>query len=105
MQTHNTCVSEHEKYALGATKPGGYAEKGFFGQEGGAGKNSAAQAAASAEPVGLNFLSERPPWRCSVCNVTCTSQDTLAGHATGAKHRRRVRCHPTGLHAPLLLPA
>lgn len=36
-----------------------------------------------------------PPWTCSVCRVTCTSQETLLGHAAGAKHKRRVReCAP-----------
>ena len=39
---------------------------------------------------GLEFLATRPPWKCSVCNVTCTSQDALMGHAAGAKHKRRV---------------
>jgi cell growth-regulating nucleolar protein len=29
MQSHTQCVTEHEKYALGATKPGGYAASGF----------------------------------------------------------------------------
>jgi hypothetical protein len=36
-------------------------------------------------------LSQRPPWRCSVCNVTCTSRETLTGHASGVKHKRKVR--------------
>jgi Zinc-finger of C2H2 type len=31
---------------------------------------------------------------CSVCNVSCTSQETLHAHATGKKHIRRVGCHP-----------
>ena len=54
------------------------------------------------EPCGTNFLSARAPWTCSVCKVTCTSRETLLGHAAGAKHKRRVRdigmfhCH---LHA------
>lgn len=30
VQAHNSCVTEHDKYAKGATKPGGFAEKGFF---------------------------------------------------------------------------
>lgn len=29
LQGHTQCVTEHEKYALGATKPGGYAAEGF----------------------------------------------------------------------------
>lgn len=84
-------MSEHEKYALGATKPGGFASQGFFKQ----GQQQPAAAAAADKPgeqeaFGLEFLSERPPWRCSCCNVNCTSRDTLLGHAAGVKHKRRV---------------
>jgi cell growth-regulating nucleolar protein len=94
-QGHSTCVSEHEKYALGATKPGGYAAGGFYTEGGQAPAAAAAAPAAAAaageqEVIGLQFLSERPPWRCSCCNVNCTSRDTLLGHATGVKHKRRV---------------
>ena len=32
VQGHTQCVTEHEKYALGATKPGGYAASGFAGE-------------------------------------------------------------------------
>ena len=83
-QEHTTCVTEHDKYAKGATKPGGYAASGFYGSEGPV-KASDASAAA-----GLEFLSTRPPWKCTICNVSCTSQETLLGHASGAKHKRRV---------------
>lgn len=31
-----------------------------------------------------------PPF-CSVCNVNCTSKDTLMSHAAGVKHKRRAR--------------
>lgn len=58
------------------------------------------------EAEGTEFLTTRAPWKCTVCNVTCTSQDTLLGHAAGAKHKRRVSghlptppggcCRPTG---------
>jgi cell growth-regulating nucleolar protein len=85
VQSHTQCVTEVEKYALGATKPGGYAEKGFFSDQQQAGGGPAGEAA------GLEFLSNRPPWKCSVCNVSCTSKETLMGHAHGTKHRRRVR--------------
>lgn len=33
MQDHTTCVTEHDKYAKGATKPGGFAAQGFFGSK------------------------------------------------------------------------
>lgn len=46
---------------------------------------------ATGQAEGLEFLTTRPPWKCTICNVTCTSQDTLMGHAAGAKHKRRVR--------------
>ena len=86
MHGHTSCVTEHEKYAQGATKPGGFAAQGFF-NEGGA--PSGTESAGGAE--GLQFLSTRPPWNCSICNVSCTSQDTLMGHASGAKHKRRAK--------------
>lgn len=36
---------------------------------------------------------------CSVCNVNCTSRETLMTHATGIKHKRRVRA-ALGLNTP-----
>lgn len=90
-QGHAMCVTEVDKYAKGATKPGGYAAQGYYKDSSGATVAVVAQAPANAsEPADTVFLSTRPPWTCSVCNVTCTSQDTLQGHAAGVKHRRRV---------------
>ena len=77
-------MTEHDKYAKGATKPGGFAAAGFYGS----GKAAAEDGQAAA--AGLEFLSSRPPWKCNICNVSCTSRETLLGHATGAKHKRRV---------------
>ncbi|CAL8460569.1 g98 [Coccomyxa elongata] len=85
VKEHTTCVTEHDKYAKGATKPGGFAAQGFYGS------SENAKAEAPAGPSGLEFLATRPPWKCSVCNVTCTSNETLMGHAAGAKHKRRAR--------------
>lgn len=82
---HTQCVTEHDKYAKGATKPGGFAEKGYY--DGGRAGNGEA----SKDVVGAEFLSTSAPWVCQVCNVTCTSRQTLEGHATGAKHVRRVK--------------
>ncbi|EFJ49197.1 hypothetical protein VOLCADRAFT_117335, partial [Volvox carteri f. nagariensis] len=83
---HTTCVTEHEKYALAATKPGGFAAGGLpANREGGS------AAGTPAEPTGLEFLSTRPPWKCSVCNVNCTSRETLMSHGAGVKHKRRAR--------------
>ena len=84
-------MTEHDKYAKGATKPGGYAASGYFGN------GETAKAPDASAPAGLVFLSMRAPWKCSICNVTCTSQETLLGHASGAKHKRRVR-HSALLH-------
>ena len=44
------------------------------------------------------FLSQRPPWKCSICSVTCTSQSTLEAHAAGTKHRRRVSTSAASRH-------
>eukprot|EP00884_Botryococcus_braunii_P000846 jgi/Botrbrau1/10762/Bobra.180_2s0027.1 len=81
-KSHVSCVSEHEKYALGATKPGGFCSMGAVPPRSSRGgvKN----------PEGLQFLTEQPPWRCTLCNVNCTSWETLQGHATGQKHIRKV---------------
>lgn len=88
VQEHTTCVTEHDKYAKGATKPGGFAAQGFYGS------SENVKPEAPAGPSGLEFLATRFPWKCSVCNVTCTSSETLMGHAAGAKHKRRVSlCH------------
>lgn len=101
---HVSCVTEHDKYAKGATKPGGAAANGFFGNGGAAPAAAAPAAAASAAASnskggssseaaieGAEHLSTRFPWKCRLCGVSCTSQDTLAGHASGLKHRRRAR--------------
>lgn len=90
---HTQCVTEHDKYAKGATKPGGFAEKGFY-EEGG--KKQGSSVGGGGGISGEEFLSTRPPWCCSVCNVTCTSRETLENHATGAKHKRRVRARMGG---------
>ena len=92
---HTQCVTEHDKYAKGATKPGGFAEKGFY-EEGGKKQGSGDGGGGIS---GEEFLSTRPPWCCSVCNVTCTSRETLENHATGAKHTRRVRARMGGVAA------
>jgi hypothetical protein len=59
-------VTEHEKYALGATKPGGFAEKGFADSGAAAGGPAAGGPAkgTAGEAVGLEFLATRPPWIC-----------------------------------------
>lgn len=72
-QGHNACVTEHEKYALGATKPGGFAANGFADgavgggpANGGASQAAAGSSSAGVAPArGLEYLSTRPPWRCT----------------------------------------
>jgi cell growth-regulating nucleolar protein len=86
---HTSCVTEHEKYAQGATKPGGFASGGFYGDGAAAGQQNGS--AGGGGPEGLEFLSTRAPWKCSICNVNCTSSETLMGHAAGAKHKRRAK--------------
>lgn len=59
MQGHTQCVTEHEKYALGATKPGGYAATGFAAEGG------AKQGAEGEPPTGRRGLRCcAPPARC-----------------------------------------
>lgn len=61
-QSHNTCVTEHQKYAEGATKPGGFASKGF---QDGATPAAGGPAQTPIVPVDQDeFLSNRPPWKC-----------------------------------------
>lgn len=91
VQNHTSCVTEHQKYALGATKPGGYAAKGYYNDTTGNAATAATAATDDGDVVGMEFLSNNPPWKCSLCNVVCTSQDTLLSHAQGAKHKRRAR--------------
>ena len=81
-------MTEADKYAKGATKPGGFAAQGYF--QNGATVDTTQSAPIVSEAADNSCLSTRPPWTCSVCNVTVTSQDTLLGHAAGFKHRRRV---------------
>lgn len=83
-------MTEVDKYAKGATKPGGYAAQGYYKDGSGATVVVAQPVASTSEPADTAYLATRPPWTCSVCKVTCTSQDTLMGHAGGVKHRRRV---------------
>lgn len=99
---HVSCGTEHDKYARGATKPGGHAAGGFYGDEGGDGgggpRGGQVSAAANSDGnvVGARHLATRPPWVCALCNVTTTSRDTLLGHAAGAKHVRRARAVDRG---------
>ncbi|KAK3260218.1 hypothetical protein CYMTET_30812 [Cymbomonas tetramitiformis] len=82
VQWHTQCVTEHEKYAQCATKPGGK----LASASGNSAKN-----AATPNPLGDKFLATSAPWYCSCCRVSCTSSETLAGHAEGKKHRNKVK--------------
>jgi cell growth-regulating nucleolar protein len=90
VHSHTQCVTEHEKYAKGATKPGGFAEKGFYAKSDTQSGEDVGRLAVD-EVTGAQFLSTIAPWKCSVCNVTCTSRETLLGHAQGSKHKRRSK--------------
>ena len=85
--SHTTCVTEYQKYAECATKPGGAHAAGYVAGQGKGGVGSQGDAA----PVGLEHTSSRPPWRCFLCNVTCTSKENLIAHAASKKHRNRAK--------------
>ncbi len=103
MQSHNTCVTESQKYAEGATKPGGFAAKGFFEASGGA---AAATAAPSGDPAEDEFLSKRPPWKCrcgalsgSVAKRCCACNTAMADMILKLPNRYRgsaaMDAHPS----------
>ena len=69
LQAHTTCVTESQKYAEGATKPGGFAAKGFF--EAAGGTLAPAVPAAARDPADDEFLAKRPPWRCRQAPAAC----------------------------------
>ncbi|CAD7700686.1 unnamed protein product [Ostreobium quekettii] len=56
VHNHINCVSEKEKYVDGATKPGGFAAKGYA--------DGAVEARAQVQIEGGEYLSQRPPWMC-----------------------------------------
>ena len=87
VKAHVSCVTEHEKYALAATKPGGAGARVNAARGGGGGGGGGT----GAEAFGEEFLATGPPWKCACCNVTCTSQETLLGHAAGKKHKSKAR--------------
>lgn len=79
VQGHTQCITEAEKYgpkgqvkASNASKP----------------KSDSKQK----PDIDINVgLSQRPPWFCSLCNTSATSQQTLLLHAEGKKHRGKAR--------------
>jgi len=85
VHAHTSCVTEHQKYALLATKPGGKPSSG------GGGAATPAAGADAGELTGLQFLATKPPWLCSCCGISCTSRETLEAHASGKKHRSKAR--------------
>ncbi|GJN18553.1 hypothetical protein PR202_gb05725 [Eleusine coracana subsp. coracana] len=80
VQGHTQCISEAEKYGpKGQNKPSNGAQ----------GKPDKPKPNAD---VDINVgLSTRPPWSCSLCNTTTTSQQTLLLHADGKKHRAKAK--------------
>eukprot|EP00899_Mesostigma_viride_P026840 jgi/Mesvir1/7340/Mv19149-RA.1 len=81
VQEHKTCISEFDKYGF---KDESGAPLGFSGSKKAATKGNAV----SDERLGL---STQPPWKCSLCNVSATSLETLDGHAAGKKHQSKLR--------------
>ena len=99
VQLHTKCVTEHEKYALGATKPGGKANvvSGASTKAAATREPAVAEAATAAaleekeKIVGREYLATEAPWMCSCCNVECTGAETLKSHALGKKHKRKAK--------------
>lgn len=91
VQAHTSCVTETQKYVEGATKAGGSAANGFYEHK---------QPKSLSQAVGTEYLSQRPPWQCKLCKVSCTSEATLLAHAKGTKHGRRVRAAQGTTSAP-----
>lgn len=89
-QRHNSCVTEHQKYAECATKPGGVAARGGVAGGASAGAGGAA-GGADGGAVGLEYMTEKAPYRCKLCNVTCTGWDNVLSHAASKKHRNRYK--------------
>ncbi|KAL6615455.1 hypothetical protein ACP70R_037725 [Stipagrostis hirtigluma subsp. patula] len=80
VQGHTQCISEAEKYGpKGQNKP----SNGVQGKPDKPKPNA---------DVDINVgLSTRPPWVCSLCKTTTTSQQTLLLHAEGKKHRAKAK--------------
>ena len=83
--SHDRCFTEHEKYAL--------AKASHNLQPNTA---SSPHSTRSAQPSqrrieGEKYLASKPPWKCFLCNITCTSLDTLRGHAAGKRHISKAR--------------
>ena len=95
VQGHTSCVTEAQKYAEGATKPGGFAAGGVPGSSRGGG---------AAAPVGLEFCRTQPPYRCDLCGVSCTSYENLLAHASSKKHRNRTKAKQGAAAGPTPKP-
>ncbi|TVU34238.1 hypothetical protein EJB05_16069 [Eragrostis curvula] len=80
VQGHTQCISEAEKYGpKGQNKPSHASQ----------GKPDKPKPNAD---VDINVgLSTGPPWFCSLCKTTTTSQQTLLLHADGKKHRAKAK--------------
>ncbi|KMZ66607.1 putative Cell growth-regulating nucleolar protein [Zostera marina] len=79
VQGHTQCISEAEKYG-----PKDQA------------KSPHTQIVKSKPKTDVDVnvgLSSRYPWKCSLCNTTTTSMQTLLGHADGKKHRAKARAY------------
>ena len=80
-QFHTSCITEADKYGGNFAYAGG-------GAAAGGGGNGGANANGAGDTIGLSTCA---PWMCSLCRVTCTSQETLHGHAQGKKHKSKAR--------------
>ncbi|CAK9217015.1 unnamed protein product [Sphagnum troendelagicum] len=82
VQAHTSCVTEEEKYG----------PKGLI--KGGSGSTQKVQKEQKPNTADIDLsigLASKPPWACSLCNVSTTSFETLEGHSQGKKHRSKVK--------------
>ena len=90
---HTSCVTEHEKYAQGATKPGGYASGGFYSSDGGEKRSVDGGETSGGEVVGQMYLSTRAPWRCEapICESWCDAKCACHHYSRLNSHAYHIR--------------
>ena len=69
MQGHTSCVTEDQKYAKGATKPGGFASTGFF--KGGAQVQAAPQQQGGATLTSCSLTASAAPLNMQPSRIFC----------------------------------
>ena len=88
VNSHNSCVSEAEKYQ-------GKLYVGPKHSEGGDGKACSTSTAV----VDLSLI-RGPPWMCKMCNVSCSGRDNLISHHQSKKHVNKAKHLASGSATP-----